>query len=93
MAISVKQLKKDFPEFKHIANDMISSRISMATRHVNVSVFGTRANDAIEWYACHLLAASPLGENVKIDSKDGRTAYLAQYEKIERAVTYGIRYV
>jgi hypothetical protein len=93
MAVSVKQLKARFTEFNDTPNDVISLAIAEATRSVNAGVFGTRANDAITWLACDLIATSPRGEHAKLISKDGTTVYYMRYKKIEKAVTLGLRYV
>lgn len=93
MAVTVLQFKAEFPEFDNTENAVIQSRLSMASRQINATVWGAKTNDGIKMLAAHLIALAPLGEQAKLRHENRGTIYGDQYEALKAQVAYGFRVV
>ena len=90
MAVSVEQLRGEFPEFVNTNEGLLTGKIADATAMLNASAFGEMHDQAVKYMAAHLVALSPGGEFARLDpnaEEDGaRTLYERQYMAIARGV-------
>jgi len=93
VAVSVREFRVEFPEFEETDQAIVQSRINMATRQVNSTVYGGKTNDAIKLLTAHLIAMSPLGEQAKLKKENRGTIYGDQYEEIRGQVAHGLRVI
>jgi len=93
VAVTVRQFKTEFPEFAETDNAVVQARLTMATRMVNSSVWGTKADDGVKLYTAHLLAMSPMGEQARLKKENRGTIYGDQFEAMKRSVASGFRVI
>lgn len=90
MAVTVQQLRDEFPEFVNTNQGLVAGKIADATAMLNASAFGEMHDQAVKYMAAHLVALSPNGEFGRLDAneeEDGaRTLYERQYMAIARGV-------
>lgn len=92
MAVTVEQIKSEFPEFAQTDPRLIAAKIADAQARLNQSAFGPLWDQAIKYRACHLIAMSPSGEyarlSVKEQSVDGATTtYEREFRKLVRSIS------
>jgi hypothetical protein len=90
MPVTADQIKTEFPEFANTDSGLIGYRIADAERLVDATAFGTRADDAVKYLACHLIALAPHGEPARLVASQepggASTTYERQYQAIKRSV-------
>lgn len=90
MAVSVEQLRTEFPEFAHTDEGLLAGKIADAMAMLNAHAFGDAHDQAIKYMAAHLVALTPNGEFARLDpneEEDGaRTLYERQYMTLSRGV-------
>jgi len=90
VAVTVEQLRSEFPEYAHTDSGLLAGKIADATAMLNPSAFGALYDQAVKYMACHLVALSPSGEFARLDPKDqddgARTTYERQYQRILRGL-------
>lgn len=94
MAVTPTNLGEHFPEFASVvANDpaFVTKKIEEATRRVSAEIWDPHGltDDGIRYLTAHLIAMSPLGEQAKLDPKDGLTTYEREYQRLVRVVATG----
>lgn len=70
---------------------MVVAAIAEAVRGVDATIFGDKTDDAVRWYAAHLLAISPFGMQARLVSKEGASTYGKRFVELSRSVTTGFR--
>ena len=90
MAVSVEQLRSEFPEFAHTNEALLAAKLADATAMLNAHAFGDTHDHAVKYMAAHLVALSPNGEFARLDpneeSDGARTLYERQYLALARSV-------
>lgn len=90
MAVSVEQLRSEFPEFANTSAGLLAGKIADATAMLNATAFGETHDQAVKYMAAHLVALSPGGEFARLDpneeSDGARTLYERQYMTLQRGV-------
>jgi hypothetical protein len=91
--MTVASFLEAFPEFTDVNTetpDLVSAKLAQAARRVaSGTVAAFLRDDLIAYLAAHLLATSPQGQQARMVSKDGRTTYLEEYERLCRTVPTG----
>lgn len=86
MAVTVEQIKTEFPEFANTSDVIISAKISDASGQLYPSGWGASYDQAVKYQACHLIACSPGGEFARLDPNkepDGATTlYERRYNEL-----------
>ena len=89
MAVTVAQIKAEFPEFARTDPAILTAKINDAMALIQPSTFGDDYDQAIKYLACHLLTLSPSGEFARLKQRDpdGATStYERTYKTIQRKV-------
>ena len=90
MAVTVEQIRAEFPEFVRTNEGLISAKLADARAMLNETAFGETHDQAVKYMAAHLVALSPGGEFARLDpneQEDGaRTLYERQYTAVLRGV-------
>lgn len=90
MAVSVQQLRSEFPEFVNTSSGLLAGKIADATAMLNAHAFGEMHDQAVKYLAAHLVALSPGGEFARLDASEendgARTLYERQYMAIAKGV-------
>jgi hypothetical protein len=90
VAVTVDQLRAEFPEFAHTDSGLLAGKIADATAMLNAGAFGDLYDQAVKYMACHLIALSPNGEFARLDANDepdgARTTYERTYLKLQRSI-------
>lgn len=74
-----------FPEFKAVANDYLTAKLTDAYARLSPAVFGARENEAHAWLAAHLAASAPWGYQARLQGRDdGATVYSEQFDQLVR---------
>jgi hypothetical protein len=93
MTVTVGQIKAEFPEFVNTSAELIGYKLADAERVVGGAVFGELRDDAVKYYACHLIALAPHGEFARlVESTElggASTTYERQYLKLVRSAVTG----
>ena len=94
MAVTPTDLGEHYPEFLDVIADdpaFVTKKIETATRRVNAEVWDPHGltDDGIRALTAHLIAMSPLGEQAKLDPKDGKTTYEREFDEMVRIVAAG----
>lgn len=88
MAIDAASFVASFPEFDEINDlkpEMVTGALTRAQAFCSLKVWGDRYEAAVFAKAAHILAMSPLGENLRIDAKQA-TAYGVLFKEMLRAL-------
>jgi hypothetical protein len=77
------QFRARFREFRHHTDESVQPKLDEAYRRTGDS-WGDSRDDGACWLTAHLIAVSPLAEpsSKSVKSSQGRTAYLAEYERL-----------
>jgi len=90
VAVTVEQIKTEFPEFANTSDVIISAKISDASGQLYPSGWGASYDQAVKYQACHLIAYSPGGEFARLDPNkepDGATTlYERRYNEMLQSV-------
>ena len=90
MAVSVEQLRSEFPEFANTNSGLLAGKIADATAMLSAAAFGELHDQAVKYMAVHLVALSPGGEFARLDPNEeadgARTLYERHYMAIARGV-------
>jgi len=90
VAVTVEQIKTEFPEFANTSDVIISAKISDASGQLYPSGWGASYDQAVKYQACHLIARSPGGEFARLDPNkepDGATTlYERRYNEMLQSV-------
>lgn len=80
-----------FPEFgeDRAPADLIASCLAEASRHVSTETWGDRADDGVLYWAAHLLATSPWGQQARLDP-DKSSTYETAFRALQRSVVFGV---
>lgn len=89
MSWTAATFKARWSEFAPTDDAVVQAALDEATRQINAAAFGARADDAIGLLAAHKLAVSPQGMSARLESDQGRTVYLAEYERLMRSAGGG----
>jgi hypothetical protein len=90
VAVTVDQIKQEFPEFANTDPRLIAAKLADATGLLNKDSFGPLWDQAVKYKACHLLALSPSGEYARLKDDEGggaTTVYERHYLKILRGIS------
>lgn len=101
MAVTYETFLERFPQFKPqgtteqkaVTEAMIRAEITFASRQVNPTYWGDQADDGIGLLAAHRVAKNPGGVFARLVNKDGSTAYLDEYQRLQRQLLVGDRVV
>jgi hypothetical protein len=89
VAVTVEQIKQEFPEFANTDPRLIAAKIADATGLLHKDSFGTLWDQAVKYKTCHLIALSPSGEFARLNSDDGdsTTVYERHYLRLLRGIS------
>ena len=74
--VTAASLKLHHPEFDPADNALVTAMIADATANVDDTVVSaTQLDGVVEWYACHLLALSPFGRDLRLARDDSTSVY------------------
>jgi len=97
MAVTPASLKAAHPEFETATNGLVQSMIDYAELMVNPGTWGSSADMGITLLACHYLAMTPAGREMRLDPAMksggaglGMTAYGIMFERLETAASCGL---
>jgi len=88
MAVDVASFVAVYPEFREtgeLVPDMLERVLRDARAFCSARVWGDRYEAGVFAKAAHLLAMSPLGENLRIDAKQ-QTAYGVVFAEMVKAL-------
>lgn len=71
-----------FPEFNTAPDQLVQSRLDQAALRIDPAVWGSRAGEGQAYLAAHLLALAPGGQFARLVSKEGKTTYGNEHEKM-----------
>lgn len=80
-----------FPEFAHVDEALIQSKLDQAAESVGASTWGASYDRGHGYLAAHLLSTSPLGQDSRLAPSDEKTHYLEHYQRLLRVAACGIR--
>jgi len=90
VAVTVEQIKAEFPEFANTSDALIAAKIADAYEQLYPSGWGSGYDQAVKYQACHLIACSPGGEFARLDPNkepDGAsTLYERRYNALQQSV-------
>jgi hypothetical protein len=93
MTVTVDQIQAEFPEFASTDPVLIGYKLADAQRLISADVFGNLVDDAVKYYACHLVALAPHGEFARLvesaEPGGASTTYERQYLKLVRSTVIG----
>ncbi len=84
MAVTASSLKTNHYEFNDVLDATVTDRIAKATRHCNSTTFGDQLDDAVELWACHLLASDHFGSNLALDDDGDADLYYRKWKELAR---------
>lgn len=90
MAVSVRKLKAEFPEFRDTDPVLIQRAIRDATLQIESSVWGAKADAGISYLAADIITSGPHGEQARLKKDSNVTTYKDHYERLKRQVTVGL---
>jgi len=95
VTVTVDQIKAEFPEFANTRSELIGYKLADAQRLISGDALGGLIDDAVKYYACHLIALAPHGEFARLvestEPGGASTTYERQYLKLVRSTTIGPR--
>ena len=92
MDITADEFVEENPHFAKVDKSLIAMRLAYAKTQVSQSLFSEDEwRFAVTMLASHLLSLSPRGHGSRLDPDDGRTTYLAEYERLVTVKTAGPR--
>ena len=74
-----------FPEFRTATDVFVQSVLDEATRFVAPETFLDLTDDAIGYWAAHLISTSPMGISQRLDDDKTETTYLKNYRALLKA--------
>ena len=90
MALTVKQFKNEYPQFRQTDEALVSAKLAAAGRRIG-ALWADRADDGQGLLAAHLLSIAPGGENARLQKDMGKTIYQDEYEQMKLEITFGFR--
>lgn len=77
MAVTAAEFKVRFSEFSEVADTDIDPKLADASAFLDEAAWGTtdRYERAIYYFAAHLLAISPYGQQLQLVNDNGHTVY------------------
>lgn len=85
MAVTISSLIQAYPEFENSRSPaQIESAISRAERRVDETVLGDRYDDCVMLYACHLLAISSHGFDMRYEGDRNYSPYWDEANRLIR---------
>jgi len=86
MGWSAASFKAARPEFAPVADARVEAALQDAERLCDVRLFRADHDAAVSARAAHILAVSPHGMQARMEpAADGKTTYLAEWERLARA--------
>jgi hypothetical protein len=90
VAVTVAQLKAEFPEFAHTDPVLIAAKLRDAQGSVNESAFGGHHDTAVLYYTAHLISLSPSGEFARLVASEQSDGASSTYERHYRRIVRGL---
>lgn len=84
MAWTASTFKSRWPEFAPTADAQVDAVLVAAARRCDARVFGDDTDEAVGFYAAHLLATSPQGQQARLESDKADTTYRAEWLRLAR---------
>jgi hypothetical protein len=85
VTVTFASLTARFPEFANTESAVVTAAIAEATEECDERVFGDSYDHAVALLAAHKLSVSPYGQQARLKADaDGRTTYLAEWERLAR---------
>lgn len=91
MALSRANFLVRFPEFTDTATAILDAALAEAVDQVNQTVWGSRWDAGVGYYAAHLLAISPRGETMRLSDAKTMDTYELHFKRLQSMVTVGLR--
>jgi len=93
MAVTRTEFLTRFPEFNNTDVDVALVDVILLEAHevVSLTIFGTKRDQAIKYFAASLLADAAFGEPSRLSDDDRKTRYEKRYDQIKFMVTAGCR--
>ncbi len=93
MAVTHDSFVLGFPEFSEAGRALFTAKIAEAVLLVDGDVWGSKEDLGVSYWAAHLLAMSPWGQQSRMLEKKGRTTYEMHLDKLIKQVTSGFRVI
>lgn len=91
MAITARQFRAQFPEFRTTPQAVIERGLSDALVQMNAAEWGDRLDAGQKYLAADLIASGPLGEKARLKKDNQQTVYRRKYMDLMRASIGGFR--
>lgn len=84
--MNVSAFRESFPEFRTASDELVQRKLDEATRFVAPEAFLELTEDAIGYWAAHLLATSPAGISQRLDDDRKESTYKDRYLSLRKAI-------
>lgn len=84
MAHTATTFKARWSEFAPIDDATVTAALAEATESCNATDFAERFDEAVGLLAAHKLAISPMGQQARLESKEGDTTYRQEWARLSR---------
>ena len=91
MAVTIADIKASFPALATAPDELVQIKLDEATLRVNVDAWGNRADMGVHYLTAHLVTLDPAGVKARKVNSTGESVYLAEYNRLLRAVASGFR--
>ena len=91
MAVTVRQFKTKFPEFRQVDDVLVQRVLDEAANRTNRPLFGINADAALQYMAADLLTLSPEGQKARVLNTDKLSPYREEWRRLARAYSIGNR--
>ena len=89
MAMSLDKFKVLFPEYGETPGPVIQAHLDLTIVEFDPLIWRHLLEKAHGFLTAHSLAMSPYGQAARLNAKDGKTTYLAEYERLRLAACCG----
>jgi hypothetical protein len=79
LAVTATSLKANHPEFGNATDSLVTNMIGIAETKNDETVLGNRYDSCVEYYACHLLANSPMGMKALLTDTKNKDKYYKEW--------------
>ncbi len=83
--MELETFRERFPEFRTASDELVEIKLGEAARFVAPETFGDLTDDAVGYWAAHLLVSSPLGLSQRLEDDKKESTYKARYVALLRA--------
>lgn len=80
---TLAEFRASYPEFARTADAQVEAFLARALLHCPADTWGAYQDEGQMMLCAHMLAASPSGQNARLESKEGQTTYGVRYRELE----------